>query len=43
VSAQHHAHLLQHIAVVVDPRFIEADGGVDAALLKKIQRCHTAA
>ena len=33
MRAQHHAHLLQHVAVVVDPGLVEADGGVDAPLL----------
>ena len=32
VRAQDHAHLL-HVAVVVDPGLVEADGNVDAALL----------
>jgi hypothetical protein len=35
VPAQHHAHLLQHVAVVVDPGLVEVDRGVDAAPLKK--------
>jgi hypothetical protein len=30
VRAQYHARLLQHVAVVVDPGFVEADRGVDA-------------
>jgi hypothetical protein len=43
VRAQHHAHLLQHVAVVIDPGLVEADRGIDAALLEEIQRRHTAA
>jgi len=28
-AAQHHAHFLQHVAVVVDPGFVETDRSVD--------------
>ena len=34
MRAQYHAHFLQHIAVVIDPGFVEADRGVDAALFE---------
>jgi hypothetical protein len=41
--AQHHAHLLQHVAVVVDPGLVEADRGVDAALFEGVERRDPAA
>ena len=34
-DTQHHAHLLQHVAVVVDPGLVEPDRGV-AALFRMI-------
>jgi hypothetical protein len=33
MRVQHHAHLLQHVAIVVDARLVEANRGIDAALL----------
>src|SRR5260370_14914771 len=43
MGAQHHAHLLEHVTVVVDAGLVEADRGIDAALLEEVQRCETAA
>src|SRR6516225_11219157 len=43
VRAQYHAHLLQYVAIVVDPGFVQPDRGVDAALFERVQRCHPAA
>src|SRR5260370_40273258 len=39
MGAQHHAHLLEHVTVVVDAGLVEADRGIDAALLEEIERC----
>jgi hypothetical protein len=36
VRARDHAHFLQHIAVVIDAGLVEADRGVDAALLEGV-------
>jgi hypothetical protein len=33
MHAQHHAHLLKHVAIVVDAGLVEANRGIDAALL----------
>ena len=38
MRAQHHPHLLQHVAVVVDAGFVEPDRGVDALRLEHVQR-----
>jgi hypothetical protein len=38
VRAQHHAHLLQHVAVVVDAGLVEADRRGDALGLEMIER-----
>ena len=38
MRAQHHPHLLQHVAIVVDAGFVEADRGVDALRLERVQR-----
>jgi hypothetical protein len=41
MRAQYHAHLLQHVAIVVDAGLVEADRGIDAALLEESCRCCT--
>ena len=38
MGAQHHAHFLQHVTIVVDAGFIDADRGVDALGLEDVQR-----
>ena len=43
MRAQHHPHLLQHVAIVIDAGLVEADRGIDSALLEEIERCKTAA
>src|SRR5476649_728183 len=43
MGAQHELQLLQHVAVVVDAGLVEADRGVDALLLKVIERGHARA
>jgi hypothetical protein len=43
VGAQHHAHLLQHAAVVVDAGLVEPDRGVDAALFERVEWCDATA
>ena len=43
VRAQHHAHLLQHVAIVVDARLVEADRGIDPLRLEHVQRRHARA
>jgi hypothetical protein len=43
VRTQYHAHLLQHVAVVINISLVEPDRGIDAALFERIERCDTAA
>ena len=38
MGAQHHPHLLQHVAVVVDAGFVHPDRGRDAGGLKFVER-----
>src|ERR1700719_3497909 len=40
---QYHPHFLQHVAIVVDAGLVEADRGIDAALLEEIERRKAAA
>src|SRR5262249_1477306 len=43
MRAQNHAHLLQHVAVVIDAGFVEADGDVDAFCFEAVEWCDPAA
>ncbi len=43
VGAQHEAHLLEHVAVVVDAGLVEADRRVDALRLEPVERRHAGA
>jgi hypothetical protein len=38
MRAQHHPHLLQHVAVVVDARLVDPDRGGDAGGLEVVER-----
>ena len=38
VGAEHHAHFLQHVAVVVDAGFVEAEGDGDAFGAEAVER-----
>ena len=43
VGVQDHAHLLQHILVVVDADIVEADGRIDPSFLEPVERQNSAA
>ena len=43
MGAQHHAHLLQHVAVVVDAGLVEPDRDVDPLRLEAVERRDAAA
>ena len=37
MGAQHHPHLLQHVAVVVDARLVDPDSGGDTGGLELVE------
>ena len=43
MGAQHHAHLLQHVAVVVDAGLVEPDRDIDPLGLEAVERRDAAA
>ena len=42
VGPQHHAHFLQHVAIVVDARFVNADSYRYTCSHEPVKRCDTA-